>query len=122
MTWVLVGVGGALGSMARYGVGILTTRALGSPLPHATAIVNVVGCAIIGVLAGAMTTEQIRFSPEARAFVFLGVLGGFTTFSSLGLDTVMLVQDGRAGQALINVALQLALGLGAAFIGYTLAK
>ncbi len=122
MTWLLVGVGGALGSMARYGTTVLTTRFFGSPLPYATAIVNIVGCAVVGALAGAAAGAQIRFSPEARAFLFVGILGGFTTFSAFGLDTVMLVHDGRAGQALLNVALQLGLGLGATFVGYTLAK
>ena len=120
MTWLWVGVGGAIGSMARYATSIAASRLFGSPLPYATAIVNVVGCGIAGALAGAFIVSPIR--PETRAFVFVGILGGFTTFSAFGLDTITLVSDGRAGAALLNVILQLTLGLGAVFVGYTLAK
>jgi CrcB protein len=122
MTWLLVGAGGAVGAMARHGAGVLTNRIAGSPMPYATAVVNVIGCAVIGVLAGAIAAGHIRMSPEARIFVFVGVLGGFTTFSSFGLDTLTLVVEGRAAHALLNVAVQVGLGLGAVFVGYTLAK
>jgi CrcB protein len=120
VNWLMVGVGGAIGSIARYGVSLGAARVFGSPLPYATAIVNIIGCGAAGALAGALLASPVR--PETRAFVFVGVLGGFTTFSAFGLDTVTLVSEGRAGAALLNVALQLTLGLGAAFLGYTLAK
>lgn len=122
MTWLLVGAGGALGAMARHGAGVLTNRMIGSPMPYATALVNIIGCAVIGVLAGGVASGNIRMSPDARLFVFVGILGGFTTFSSFGLDTLTLVIEGRPTQALLNVALQVGLGLGAVFLGYTLAK
>lgn len=85
MTWLLVGTGGALGSMARHAVNVLVGRWIGSPVPYATAAVNVVGCALIGVLAGLLSAGTIRMSAPVRVFVFVGVLGGFTTFSSFGL-------------------------------------
>lgn len=107
--------------MARHGVNVLVNRLLGSTLPHATAIVNIVGCAIIGLLAGFVATQQLTLSPDRRALIFVGVMGGFTTFSSLGLDTLTLVQAGRVGQAAGNVAIQLVLGLGAVFAGYAAA-
>lgn len=116
-----VGVGGAIGSMARHGVNVLVNRTLGSTLPHATAIVNVVGCAVIGLLAGLIASEQLRLGPQARTFVFVGIMGGFTTFSSFGLDTLTLVQQGRMGQALGNVAVQVGVGLAAVFAGYAAA-
>lgn len=122
MNWLLVAVGGAIGSVTRYGTSLAVEKVFGSPIPYATAIVNIAGCAIVGVLAGAAAASPGRFSPETRAFLFVGVLGGFTTFSAFGFDTVTLVANGRAGHAFINVALQVGLGLGAAFVGYTFAK
>jgi len=122
LTWILVGAGGALGAMARHGAGIVTKRVVGTPMPYATALVKIVGCAVIGVLAGGVASGSIRMSPEARIFVFVGILGGFTTFSSFGLDTLTLFTEGRAAQALLNVVVQVGLGLGAVFVGYTLAK
>jgi CrcB protein len=122
LTWLLVGAGGALGAMTRHGAGILTNRLVGSPMPYATAFVNLLGCAVIGLLAGGVAGGHIRMSSEARVFVFVGVLGGFTTFSSFGLDTLTLVIEGRVSHALLNVAVQVGLGLGAVFVGYTLAK
>ena len=120
MNWLMVALGGAIGSVARYGTSLGAARLFGPPLPYATAIVNIVGCGIAGALAGAFLHAPIR--PETRAFLFVGILGGFTTFSAFGLDTVTLVTEGRAGAALLNVVVQLTLGLGAAFLGYTLAK
>lgn len=122
MTWLLVGLGGAVGAMTRHGAGVLTNRVAGSPMPYATALVNVLGCAVIGLLAGGVASGHLRMTSEARLFVFVGILGGFTTFSSFGLDTLTLVIEGRVGHALLNVALQVGLGLGAVFVGYTLGK
>ncbi len=116
-----VGVGGALGSMARHGVNVVVNRWVGATVPHATAIVNIVGCFVIGVLAGLVATGAWRISPAQRAFVFVGIMGGFTTFSSLGLDTFTLVSEGRTAQAVGNVALQFCVGLGAVFAGYAAA-
>jgi len=90
-------------------------------VPHAPAIVNVVGCLVIGLLAGFVATQQLLMSPERRALVFVGVMGGFTTFSSLGLDTLTLVQEGRVAQAAGNVAIQVGVGLAAVFAGYAAA-
>lgn len=122
MTWLLVGTGGALGALARHGAGALTNRVAGSPMPYATAFVNVLGCAVIGLLAGGVAGGHLRMSSEARIFVFVGILGGFTTFSSFGLDTLTLVIEGRMSLAVLNVVVQVGLGLGAVFVGYTLAK
>lgn len=120
-SFLWVGIGGAFGSMARHGVNVMVNRSFGSTLPHATAIVNIVGCAVIGLLAGLVATEQLRMGAQMRTLVFVGVLGGFTTFSSLGLDTLTLVQEGRVGQAAGNVALQVGVGLAAVFAGYAAA-
>jgi CrcB protein len=119
--FVWVGIGGAVGSMARHAVNVAVGRWLGSAMPHATAIVNIAGCLLIGLLAGLVATEQWRMSPQVRTLVFVGLMGGFTTFSSLGLDTFTLVSEGRTAQAVGNVALQLFVGLGAVFAGYAAA-
>jgi CrcB protein len=121
MTWLAIGLGGALGSMARHGVNMIVTRTAGQAVPQATAIVNLVGCLVIGLLAGSVATETLRLSTTARAFVFVGILGGFTTFSSFGLDTFVLVQDGQRSRALLNVLIQVGLGLPAVFVGYAIA-
>jgi CrcB protein len=119
--FLVVGIGGALGSMARHGINVLVNRGLGSTVPHATAIVNVLGCAVMGLVSGLVATEQLRLSPQARSLIFVGIIGGFTTFSSLGLDTFVLIQEGRVGQAVGNVTVQLFVGLGAVFVGYAAA-
>jgi CrcB protein len=87
----------------------------------ATAIVNISGCLIIGVLAGALAAQRLELSVAMRAFIFIGLLGGFTTFSSFGLDTLQLVQDGRPGAAAGNVAFQLVVSMAGVFAGYAAA-
>ena len=122
MAWLIVGAGGAVGAMARHGAGVMTNRLIGSPMPYATAFVNVFGCAVIGLLAGGVASGHIRMTSDARLFVFVGILGGFTTFSSFGLDTLTLFIEGRVSHALLNIAFQVGIGLSAVFLGYTLAK
>ena len=119
MTWVVVAAGGALGSMLRHFVNIIVAR-WGSPVPYATGLVNIVGCLVIGSLAGFIAGGRIHMSESARAFVFVGILGGFTTFSSFGLDTLTLVHGGRTLTAAANVIGQVGVGLLFAFIGYAL--
>jgi CrcB protein len=119
-SWIAVVLGGALGSGARHGINMLVVR-FGHPAHYATLIVNVVGCAVIGVLAGAVVSGRIEMSNEARTFVFVGILGGLTTFSTFGLDTFTLARTGRFATAGWNVAAQLILGLSAVAAGYFLA-
>jgi fluoride exporter len=121
MTWLVVGLGGAIGSVLRYGVNALVTRAVGSSVPWATALANIVGCGVIGLLAGSIASGRLQVSPTLRVFVFVGLLGGFTTFSSFSLDTVVLVQEGRTAAAVLNVVGQVGLGLFGAFAGFALA-
>jgi len=93
MTWIAVAIGGALGSVARHGVNVLVGRLVHRPVPYATAAVNLAGCVVIGVLAGLLASGRLQMSMTVRAFVFVGVLGGFTTFSSFGLDTFTLARE-----------------------------
>jgi CrcB protein len=121
-TWLVIGLGGALGSMARHGVGIVVSRTMGTVVPHATAIVNVVGCFVIGALAGAVAGGFLHLGQTSRALIFVGVLGGFTTFSSLGLDTLTLVRGGALSTAVVNVAIQFGAGISAVFLGFWMAR
>jgi CrcB protein len=97
--------------MARHGVNVLMSRIVHRPPPYGTAVVNLVGCVVIGVLAGLLASNRLQMSPAVRAFVFVGVLGGFTTFSSFGLDTFTLGHEGNYSTAFWNVAAQVGLGL-----------
>lgn len=120
MTWLLVAAGGAVGSVLRHAVNVMTRRGIGDPSPWATAIVNVVGCGAIGLLAGLVAAGHVRIGAEARTFVFVGVLGGFTTFSAFGLDTLTLAHGGLRMAAAWNIAGQVGIGLLAVFAGYAI--
>jgi len=120
MIWLAVAVGGALGSMARHAVNLLFAHVLERAVPYATGSVNVAGSAVIGLLAALLATGRVHMSTELRTFVFVGILGGFTTFSSFMLDTFTLGHGGEHAVAFWNVALQTALGLAAVWVGYRL--
>ena len=116
--WIAVAAGGALGSLARHGVNMLFTHVFVRPVPYATATVNLLGSAIIGVLAGLVATDRIAMTPTLRIFVFVGLLGGFTTFSSFMLDTLTVFHTGDRALAWSNVLGQTAVGLAAVYAGY----
>ena len=118
MLWIVVAAGGAVGSIARHGVNLAFAHVFGRPVPYATATVNLIGSACIGLLAGLIASGRVTMSANIRAFVFVGVLGGFTTFSSFMLDTLALTHAGERALAMSNVAGQTALGLIAVYAGY----
>jgi fluoride exporter len=120
MTWVVVALGGAIGSVARHGVNDVFGHLLGRPGPLATATANVIGSFVIGLLAGLIAGGRLHETPLMRAFVFVGVLGGFTTFSSLMLDTFTLAEGRHVPAALLNVAGQVTIGYLAAYSGFRL--
>ncbi len=122
-TLLLVGAGGFAGSILRYIVNRELQQLLASPtgFPYGVLAVNVAGCFIIGLLGG-LAASHGWFNPASntRALLFVGFLGGFTTFSAFGFDTFNLMRDGALTQAFANVALQVCLGLGAVWAGYRL--
>lgn len=121
--WMAVALGGALGSVARYGMNRLVRYAWPlSRFPIETVVVNLVGCFAIGVLAGLVAAGRLPLRTNWREFVFVGVLGGFTTFSAFGLDTLTLVRSGQAASALINVVLQVVGGLAGVLAGLRLVE
>ena len=118
MIWLAVAAGGALGSMARHGVNMLFAHLLERAVPYATGTVNLVGSLVIGLLAALIATGRVHMSNELRTFVFVGILGGFTTFSSFMFDTFTLGHSGNHSLAFWNVALQTGFGLAAVWAGY----
>ena len=120
MIWIAIAVGGAAGSAARYLVSVAIFQLFGEVVPLAVAVVNIVGCFITGLGVGAATSGHWLPSETIRAFVFVGILGGFTTFSSLGLDTFNLIRDGRLLLAAANAIAQFSIGLASLYCGYAL--
>jgi len=116
----LVGAGGFLGSVLRYIVSGYVQQSSGSVgFPYGTLAVNVIGCFVIGALS-ALAENRGVFTTEARLFVFVGILGGFTTFSTFSNETMNFLREGDNLRALANVAAQLILGLGAVWLGRSL--
>ena len=122
MAYLWVALGGALGSMARYACSGLAVRWLGASFPWGTLFVNISGSFAIGLLAALVAADgRPLLSTDARAFVIVGVLGGFTTFSSFSLETLNLVRSGAVGAAGANAALSLALCLLGVSLGFATA-
>src|SRR5688572_9359608 len=122
MTYLWIALGGALGSVARYACTVGTARWLGTAFPWGTLLVNVAGSFAIGVLAALLTADgRPALGSDARAFLMVGVLGGFTTFSSFSLETLNLARDGALGTAAANVGLSLALCLAGVWLGFVTA-
>jgi CrcB protein len=118
----LVGLGGAIGSVLRFVLSGATHRLLPAVFfPVGTLVVNVAGCLAIGWLGGLAEARQ-SFTPELRLLVLVGVLGGFTTFSTFALETLMLARDAGYVRAAVNVGAEVLLCLGAAGLGYGLAR
>ncbi|MFQ5559768.1 MAG: fluoride efflux transporter CrcB [Nitrospinota bacterium] len=117
---LLVGIGGFIGSLCRYLVtGLVYRGILFADFPYATLIVNVTGCFFFGVLHGIFETRQVLV-PELRVFLFIGVLGGFTTFSTFGFETFVLARDREFLKVLGNIFSHILLGLGAVWAGTNL--
>ncbi|UGX87333.1 fluoride efflux transporter CrcB [Phyllobacterium meliloti] len=118
---LLVASGGAIGSVARYLAGLLMTRILGAAFPWGTLTVNVVGGLLMGLFIE-LLARRFDGSNELRLFVAVGIMGGFTTFSSFSLDVALLWERGEVFSALIYVLLSVILSIGALFLGLWLAR
>ncbi|HKO41838.1 MAG TPA: fluoride efflux transporter CrcB [Pyrinomonadaceae bacterium] len=117
---ILIGVAGFAGTLIRYWLSGETAKRYGETFPYGTLIVNLIGCFLAGFLFYFMY-ERFLTSPTSRAIVFFGLLGGFTTFSSYGLQTFTLLRDGEVALALLNVAISNIVGLFFLWGGYKLA-
>ncbi|HEX43016.1 MAG TPA: fluoride efflux transporter CrcB [Phycisphaerales bacterium] len=115
---LIVGAGGFLGSVLRYLTVVGVQGYLDRPWwPWGTFVVNMTGCLAIGVVAGLVDVKGL-FGPETRVFLMMGLLGGFTTFSAFGYETLGLLRDGRMAAAAANIVLSVIVGVAAAFVGY----
>ena len=119
--YVAVALGGVVGCVARYGVSQLVQLVYARSFPLATLIINVVGCLLMGFLFF-QTMDRVTISPALRAALLTGVLGGFTTFSTFAMETLLLAEDGETGSAVMYVVASVLLGLLAAFLGAYLAR
>jgi len=118
---LLAGCGGFLGSVLRYSVsGFVQDVSRSIHFPYGTLAVNLVGCFAIGFLSQ-LAESRGFFTAETRTLVFVGVLGGFTTFSAFGNETINLWREGESGLALLNIAAHLVLCLGAVWLSRALA-
>lgn len=119
--WLVVFVGGGLGSMLRHGVNLGAARIGGMSFPSGTLVANVTGCFVMGLLAG-----YFAFRGEAnqtwRLFLLTGVLGGYTTFSAFSLDALLLYERGQAGLAALYVVSSVVLALAGVAVGMALTR
>jgi protein CrcB len=122
LTYFYIALGGAIGSVARAWTSNVVASLVGPQFPWGTILINVAGSFIIGFF-GALTASDGRFQvhADARAFVMVGICGGFTTFSSFSLQTLELMRDGKLGAAFANIALSLVLCLAAVTAGFVAA-
>ena len=120
MNAALVGLGGFAGALLRYGLsGIIQRKVPYTTFPYGTLTVNLLGCLLIGVIAGLVESRQL-FSPEFRIFALIGLLGGFTTFSTFGYETFAMLRDAEYLRAVFNVSIHVVLGLALVWAGYNL--
>lgn len=118
---LLVGLGGFAGTLLRYWLSGVIARRYGETFPLGTLVVNALGCFVVGFLFYFFYDRSLT-TPTARTVILIGVIGGFTTFSSYGLQTFTLLRDGELFLALVNVLASNVLGLSLVFLGYVLAK
>ncbi len=119
---LLVGIGGAVGSMARYGVSVLVGRRWAGSFPLAILLTNIAGSVLMGVLVGLLARFMPESGNEIRLFAAVGVLGGFTTFSSFSLDTIILLERGELAQATLYVVLSVVVCLAGLYLGLLMSR
>ncbi|MGH7476801.1 MAG: fluoride efflux transporter CrcB [Longimicrobiales bacterium] len=115
MLLLYIALGGAAGAVARYGLGGWVHDRAGPHFPWGTFVINVLGSLLIGFAVRYL--EAVRFTPEARALVTIGLLGSFTTFSTFSYETVALLEDGEWARAALYAVGSLLLGLAAVYAG-----
>jgi len=122
--WLMAAAGGALGSVARVIVSTAVARWTGDDFPFGTIAVNVSGAVVMGLLAGFGQSEpgKLVFSEPARTFLMIGVLGGYTTFSSFSLQTFLLLEQGNLLGAFLNVLLSVLLCLAGIWAGFSMIR
>lgn len=119
--YLLVFAGGGIGAIARYWLSGFVYQKIGSDFPSGTLLVNILGCLLIGIMMSVLE-ERFVVYPSLRIFLTMGILGGFTTFSSFSFETVALLRDGELFYATANVVLSVVTCLGSTWLGFSLGK
>ena len=119
--WLAVAVGGAIGSVFRYGIGQLTTTVLGATPVLATFAVNVSGSFLLGIFY-TLCNERLITSIELRVLIGVGLIGGYTTFSTFSFETIRLIESGESIKAIANILANLLFGISAAYLGILMGK
>ncbi len=120
--YLLVAVGGALGSVLRYGAGIAVGQFWRATFPLGTMLINVVGSLAMGLFIGYLVRTTPSWQSDGRLFVAVGILGGFTTFSSFSLDAISMIERGEIGPALVYVLVSVIVGIAALYGGLVLLR
>ena len=120
--YLLVAIGGALGSVARYGTGVLVGRFWEPTFPLATMLINIAGSLAMGLFIGYLARTLPAWQSDARLFVAVGIFGGFTTFSSFSLDAIAMLERGEIGQVLIYVLGSVIIGIASLYGGLLLMR
>ena len=121
ITLAWIAVGGALGSTMRFALSTAVLRMSGSLFPFGTFVVNLVGCVAFGAIVGA-AEHRVVLAPDARAFLLVGIMGGFTTFSSYAYESLALLQDGQLAAASVNIVGQVVAGLAGLWLAFALSR
>ncbi len=122
MSYLVVFIGAGIGGVLRYAMSPAVQRACNEwAFPIGTFSVNMLGCLLIGIL-GQLAESKGLFQGEMRLFLFVGVLGGYTTFSSFGYETFQLLRDGQILYAIANAVMQVFLGLVCVWIGWVIGR
>jgi len=119
LTYAAIAIGGALGSLARYLFSSFVYRLFTPLFPFGTFAVNVIGCTVFGIIAG-MAQQRFVIGPQARAFLLIGVLGGFTTFSTFAFESFELMRDGQFLWMAFNAIGQVVAGIVGLWAGYVI--
>lgn len=121
MKYLLIGFGGAIGSIGRYALQGLVYQFTGTGFPYGTLAVNIIGCFLIGLFME-LSEDRFFIDPQIRIFITVGILGGFTTFSTFGYETFSLLRDGEFLRASFNVTHSVIIGLVAVWLGVITAR
>ena len=119
-TIIYIAIGGAIGAILRYSISGYVYRNFDESLPWGTIAVNLIGCFIIGFLWNIF--EDMTHSPNTRIFIFIGILGAFTTFSTFGLESLHLFREGEIKLGILNILISNIGGIGLVAIGYLASK
>lgn len=120
--YFLVGLGGAIGAVARFGLSVFIGKLVATPFPVATLMVNIIGSVAMGLLIGTLSRLMPEWQEQARLFLAVGLLGGFTTFSSFSLDTIVLLERGELAQALFYVGLSVVVCVAGLYLGLLISR